>query len=108
MVRGDAQDHYALEVSGDSMIDAGIIDGDIAIIRHDKAPENGSIVVALIDNEETTLKRLRRKGNSIALEAANSAYKTQLYGGARVRIQGRLVSIMRRYRDGRREGKPIS
>ncbi|MBC6444009.1 MAG: transcriptional repressor LexA [Alphaproteobacteria bacterium GM202ARS2] len=102
MVGGTGSKHYALEVVGDSMVEAGIVDGDIAVIREDAAPPNGSIVVALIDNEETTLKRLRRKGNSIALEAANSAYKTQLYGVARVAIQGRMVAMIRRYQEGKR------
>ena len=102
MVGGTGNEHFCLEVVGDSMVEAGIVDGDIAVIRKDVAPPNGSIVVALIDNEETTLKRLRRKGNSIALEAANAAYKTQLYGVARVAIQGRMVAMIRRYQEGKR------
>jgi len=90
-------EHYALEVAGDSMIDAGILDGDIAIIRRGDAAENNTIVVALIDEDEATLKRLRRKGASIALEAANSAYETRIFGPDRVKVQGRLVGLYRRY-----------
>ncbi|MBI1384897.1 MAG: transcriptional repressor LexA [Rhizobiales bacterium] len=94
LTRGE---HYALEVKGDSMIDAGIHDGDLVIIRESNTAENGDIVVALVDREEATLKRLRRHGSSIALEAANSAYETQIYGPGRVDIQGRLVGLIRRY-----------
>ncbi len=90
-------DHYALEVQGDSMIDAGIHDGDIAIIRRGDVAENGAIVVALVDDNEATLKRLRRKGNSVALEAANSAYETRIFGPDRVRVQGVLALLLRRY-----------
>jgi len=90
-------DHYALEVAGDSMVDAGILDGDTVIIQRCDVAENGSIVVALIDDQEATLKRLRRKGNSVALEAANPAYETRIFGPDRVRIQGRLVGLLRRY-----------
>ncbi|GAB4069969.1 transcriptional repressor LexA [Ancylobacter sonchi] len=90
-------EHFALEVRGDSMIEAGILDGDLALIRRGDTAENGSIVVALIDDEEATLKRLRRKGASIALEAANPAYETRIFGPDRVRIQGRLVGLFRRY-----------
>jgi repressor LexA len=90
-------DHYALEVSGDSMEGAGILDGDTVIIhRHDLA-ENGAIVVALIDDNEVTLKRLRKKGNSIALEAANPRYETRIFGPDRVKVQGKLVGLLRRY-----------
>jgi repressor LexA len=90
-------EHFALEVAGDSMVDAGIFDGDTAIIERGEAAENGSIVVALIDNEEVTLKRLRRKGGSIALEPANKAYETRILPPDRVRIQGKLVMLIRKY-----------
>lgn len=90
-------EHYALEIAGDSMIEDGIFDGDTVIIRRCETAENGSIVVALIDGREATLKRLRRKGNSVALEPANQAYKTQIFGPDRVRIQGRLVGLIRNY-----------
>jgi repressor LexA len=90
-------DHYALEVVGDSMIDAGINDGDIVVIQRADTAENGQIVVALIDDEEVTLKRLRRKGAAIALEAANPQYETRIFGSNRVKVQGRLVSLMRTY-----------
>lgn len=94
LTRGE---HYALEVAGDSMIDAGIQDGDTVIIERCETAENGSIVVALIDGQEVTLKRLRRKGNSVALEAANPAYETRIFGPDRVKIQGRLVGLLRKY-----------
>lgn len=90
-------EHFALEVRGDSMIEAGILDGDTVIIRKQDTADTGDIVVALIDDEEATLKRLRRRGSSIALEAANPAYETRVLGPDRVRIQGRLVSLLRRY-----------
>ncbi|WP_421786675.1 transcriptional repressor LexA [Hyphobacterium sp.] len=90
-------EHYALEVEGDSMIDAGILDGDIVIIERSDTAMNGEIVVALVDEEEATLKRLRKKGGSIALEAANPAYETRIFGPDRVRVQGRLVGLIRRY-----------
>lgn len=90
-------EHFALEVRGDSMIEAGILDGDLALIRKGSTAETGEIVVALIDDEEATLKRLRRKGASIALEAANPAYETRIFGPDRVQIQGRLVGLFRRY-----------
>ena len=90
-------EHYALEVTGDSMINAGILDGDTVIIRKADAANTGDIVVALVDEQEATLKRLRRRGDSIALEAANPAYETRLYGSDRVRIQGTLVGLIRRY-----------
>ncbi|GJD30769.1 LexA repressor [Methylobacterium adhaesivum] len=90
-------EHYALEVRGDSMIEAGILDGDLVVIRKQDTANTGDIIVALIDDEEATLKRLRRRGSSIALEAANPAYETRVLGPDRVRIQGRLVSLVRRY-----------
>lgn len=90
-------DHFALEVKGDSMIQAGILDGDVVIIRRSETADSGDIVVALIDGEEATLKRLRKRGNSIALEAANPAYETRIFGPDRVRIQGKLVAMIRRY-----------
>ncbi|MGD9965469.1 MAG: transcriptional repressor LexA [Hyphomonadaceae bacterium] len=90
-------DHFALEVKGDSMIQAGILDGDVVLIKRTDAADSGDIVVALIDNEEATLKRLRKRGNSVALEAANPAYETRIFGPDRVRIQGKLVAMMRRY-----------
>ncbi|HMA16594.1 MAG TPA: transcriptional repressor LexA [Kiloniellaceae bacterium] len=90
-------EHYALEVDGDSMIEAGIFDGDTVIIERCESAENGTIVVALIDNEEATLKRLRRKGGAVALEPANKAYETRIFPPERVTIQGRLVGLLRRY-----------
>jgi len=90
-------EHFALEIRGDSMIDAGILDGDTVLIRKSDSADTGDIVVALVDEEEATLKRLRRKGASIALEAANPAYETRIFGPDRVRIQGRLVGLIRRY-----------
>ncbi|WP_420432542.1 transcriptional repressor LexA [Hyphobacterium sp.] len=90
-------EHYALEVEGDSMVDAGILDGDIVIIERTETAMNGEIVVALVDEEEATLKRLRKKGGSVALEAANPAYETRIFGPDRVRVQGRLVGLIRRY-----------
>ena len=90
-------EHYALEVRGNSMIEAGIFDGDTVIIRNVSTASPGEIVVALVDDEEATLKRFRRKGASIALEAANPAYETRIFGPDRVKIQGRLVGLIRRY-----------
>ncbi len=90
-------DHFALEVRGDSMIDAGILDGDTALIRKTDAADTGDIVVALIDEEEATLKRFRRRGASIALEPANTAYEVRILPPNRVRIQGKLVGLFRRY-----------
>ncbi len=90
-------EHYALEIKGDSMIEAGILDGDTVIIRNASTANPGDIVVALIDDEEATLKRFRRKGASIALEAANSAYETRIFGPDRVKIQGKLIGLIRRY-----------
>ncbi len=92
-----AGQHYALEVQGDSMINAGIFDGDIAIVKQCDTAENGAIVVALVDGQEATLKRLRRKGASIALEPANPNYKTRICGPDQVAVQGRLVGIFRKY-----------
>ena len=90
-------DHYALEVVGDSMVEAGIHDGDVVIIQRSETAENGEIVVALVDDEEVTLKRLRRKGATVALEPANAQYETRIFGPSRVKVQGRLVSLMRTY-----------
>ena len=90
-------EHYALEVAGDSMVEAGILDGDTVIIRKGEAAENGQIVVALVDNAEVTLKRLRRRGNSIALEPCNAAYETRIIPGDRVKVQGKLVALIRHY-----------
>ncbi len=90
-------EHYALDVEGDSMINAGILDGDTVVIKRTETANPGEIVVALVDDEEATLKRFRRKGASIALEAANPAYETRIFGPDRVRIQGRLIGLVRRY-----------
>lgn len=90
-------EHYALEVDGDSMIDAGIFDGDTVIIERGDSADNGAIVVALIDREEATLKRIRRKGGAIALEPANKTYETRIFPPERVKIQGRLVGLIRKY-----------
>ncbi|MBV9078074.1 MAG: transcriptional repressor LexA, partial [Methylobacteriaceae bacterium] len=90
-------EHYALEVQGDSMVEAGILDGDTVVIRRQDIANTGDIIVALIDEEEATLKRFRRRGSSIALEAANPAYETRVLGPDRVKIQGKLVSLVRRY-----------
>jgi len=90
-------EHYALEVEGDSMIEAGILDGDTVIIRRCDTAENGAIVVALVDGHEATLKRLRKRGNTVALEPANAAYETRIFGPDRVQVQGRLVGLMRKY-----------
>ena len=90
-------EHYALEVAGDSMIDAGILDGDTVLIQRCDTAENGSVVVALVDGNEVTLKRLRRRGDSIALEPANKTYETRIFGPDRVKVQGKLVGLMRRY-----------
>jgi repressor LexA len=90
-------EHYALEVAGDSMIEAGILDGDTVIIQRCDTADNGAIVVALVDNIEVTLKRLRRRGGSIALEPANKAYETRIFGPERIKVQGRLVGLLRRY-----------
>lgn len=90
-------EHYALEVKGDSMIEAGILDGDTVIIRNATNANPGEIVVALVDDQEATLKRFRRKGASVALEAANPAYETRIFGPDRVKVQGKLVGLIRRY-----------
>jgi repressor LexA len=90
-------EHFALEVKGDSMIEAGIHDGDTVIVRRCDTAENGDIVVALVEGEEATLKRLRKKGSTIALEAANPEYKTRIFGPDQIDIQGRLVGLIRRY-----------
>jgi len=90
-------EHFALEVRGDSMIDAGIHEGDVVIIKRANSADNGDIVVALVEKEEATLKRLRKKGASIALEAANPKYETRIFGPDQVDIQGRLVGLIRRY-----------
>ena len=90
-------EHFALEVDGDSMIDAGILHGDVAVIERTESAENGTIVVALVDSQEATLKRLRRRGNSVALEPANKRYETRIFPPDRVKIQGRLVGLMRKY-----------
>ncbi len=92
-----AGEHFALEVKGDSMIEAGILDGDTVVIKEASTAEAGEIVVALVDDEEATLKRFRRKGDSIALEAANPAYETRIFGPDRVNVQGKLVGLIRRY-----------
>jgi repressor LexA len=90
-------EHYALEVAGDSMVEAGILDGDTVIIRKSDAAETGQIVVALVDDDEVTLKRLRRRGNSIALEPCNVRHETRIFPADRVKVQGRLVALLRRY-----------
>jgi repressor LexA len=90
-------EHFALEVKGDSMIDAGIHEGDIVIIRRQDTANNGDIIVALVEKEEATLKRLRKKGASVALEAANPKYETRIFGPDQVDIQGKLVGLLRKY-----------
>jgi repressor LexA len=90
-------DHYALEIEGDSMIDAGILDGDTVLIQRTDTADNGEIVVALVEGHEATLKRLRRKGASIALEPANASHETRIFGPDQVRVQGRLVGLVRKY-----------
>ena len=92
-----AGEHYLLEVNGDSMINAGILDGDYVVIRKTDTAQSGEIVVALVMGEEATLKRLRRKGASVALDAANPAYETRIFGPDQVEVQGKLVGLMRRY-----------
>ncbi|WP_209503813.1 MULTISPECIES: transcriptional repressor LexA [unclassified Ruegeria] len=96
MVSGKGQ-HYALEVRGDSMIDAGINDGDVVVIRETATADNGDIVVALVEDQEATLKRFFRRGNAIALEAANPAYETRVLPEEKVKVQGRLVGLIRTY-----------
>lgn len=90
-------EHYALEVKGDSMVEAGILDGDTVVIRRSDTAAPGEIIVALVDDEEATLKRFRRRGDTIALEAANPAYETRIFGADRVKVQGKLVGLIRRY-----------
>ncbi len=90
-------EHYALEVAGDSMIDAGILDTDTVIIRKGETAENGQIVVAMVDDSEVTLKRLRRRGSTIVLEPANPNYEVRIFPADRVKVQGRLVGLLRRY-----------
>lgn len=90
-------EHFALEVRGDSMIEAGIHDGDTVIIRRCDTAENGAIVVALVEDEEATLKRLRKRGSTVALEAANPEFETRIFGPDQVSVQGRLVGLIRRY-----------
>jgi len=90
-------DHYALEIEGDSMIEAGILDGDVVLIKRTDTADNGEIVVALVEGHEATLKRLRRRGASIALEPANAAHETRIFGPDQVRVQGRLVGLVRKY-----------
>jgi len=92
-----AGEHFILEIQGDSMINAGILDGDQVIIKRTDSAHSGEIVVALVKGEEATLKRLRKKGASIALEAANPAYETRIFGPDQVQVQGRLVGLLRRY-----------
>lgn len=94
---GGKEHHYALEVKGDSMIDAGINDGDVVVIREQITADNGDIIVALVEGHEATLKRYRRKGAMIALEAANPAYETRVLPEEKVRVQGRLVGLIRSY-----------
>jgi repressor LexA len=90
-------EHYALEVAGDSMVEAGILDGDTVIIRKGDTAETGQIVVALVDDGEVTLKRFRRRGHSIALEPCNVRHETRIFPADRVKVQGRLVALLRRY-----------
>jgi repressor LexA len=92
-----AGEHYALEVRGDSMVDAGILDGDMALIQRNETADTGDIVVALIDDEEATLKRFRRRGASIALEPANTSYEVRILPPNRVKIQGKLIGLYRKY-----------
>jgi repressor LexA len=92
-----AGEHFVLEISGDSMINAGILDGDYVVIKRGDTATSGDIVVALVNGEEATLKRLRKKGASIALEAANPAYETRIFGPDQVEVQGKLVGLIRRY-----------
>ncbi len=93
----NADSHFALEVRGESMINAGIVDGDVVILRRGEDANSGDIVVALIEEEEATLKRIRKRGNTIALEAANPDFETRIFGPDKVRVQGKLVALVRRY-----------
>ena len=90
-------EHYALQVDGDSMVEAGILDGDTVIIRKGETAENGQIIVALVDEREVTLKRLRRRGNSVALEPANATHRVQVLPADQVKVQGKLVALLRKY-----------
>ena len=90
-------DHYALEVSGDSMIEAGIFDGDFALVKRCESARDGEIVVALVDNEEATLKYLRKEGPMVRLDPANGSYEPQVYEAGRVQVQGKLAGLLRRY-----------
>ena len=90
-------EHFALQVAGDSMIEAGILDGDTVIVQRGDTAENGTIVVALVDENEVTLKRLRRRGASVALEPANPSYESRIFGPNQVKVQGKLVGLLRRY-----------
>lgn len=92
-----AGEHYALEVSGDSMIDAGILDGDLALVKRTDVARDGEIVVALVRGEEATLKYLRREGSKVRLDPANAAYEPQIYGADEIQVQGKLTGILRRY-----------
>ena len=92
-----AGEHYMLEIEGDSMIEAGILNGDLVVIKRVDTASSGEIVVALVEGEEATLKRLRKKGGSIALEPANRAYETRIFGPDQVEVQGKLVGLIRRY-----------
>jgi repressor LexA len=92
-----AGEHYMLEIEGDSMIEAGILNGDLVVIKRVDTASSGEIVVALVEGEEATLKRLRKKGNSIALEPANRAYETRIFGPDQVEVQGKLVGLIRQY-----------
>ncbi len=92
-----AGEHYMLEIEGDSMIEAGILDGDLVVIKKSDTASSGEIVVALVEGEEATLKRLRKKGGSIALEPANRNYETRIFGPDQIEVQGKLVGLIRRY-----------
>jgi repressor LexA len=94
---GGKGSHYALEVKGDSMIDAGINDGDVVVIRETQTADDGEIVVALVEDHEATLKRILKRGNTIALEAANPAYETRVFPADKVKVQGTLVGLIRTY-----------
>ncbi|WP_299953235.1 transcriptional repressor LexA [uncultured Roseobacter sp.] len=96
MISGSGE-HYALEVRGDSMVDAGINDGDVVVIKETNVADNGDIVVALVEDHEATLKRFMRKGSTIALEAANPAYETRIFNDDQVKVQGKLVGLIRTY-----------
>ncbi|MEM7506001.1 MAG: transcriptional repressor LexA [Pseudomonadota bacterium] len=97
MMLSSSGEHYALQVKGDSMIEAGIFEGDVVVVKKQTTADNGDIIVALIEDHEATLKRLRRKGGAIALEAANPAYETRLYRTDQVKIQGKMVGLIRTY-----------